>query len=81
MFVVEIDEKYVDQKNHQMVITYIIRKAYDKNIYFSFSTKIEKNNCRTFITKTLPPHISNGASLTPERLNYFTVLSVKAVLP
>ena len=29
MFVVEIDEKYVDQKKHQMV-TYIIGKAYDK---------------------------------------------------
>ena len=28
-FVVEIDEKYVDQKKHQMV-TYIIGKAYDK---------------------------------------------------
>ena len=30
-FVVEIDEKYVDQKKHQMV-TYIIGKAYDKKI-------------------------------------------------
>ena len=29
-FVVEIDDKYVDQKKHQMV-TYIIGKAYDKN--------------------------------------------------
>ena len=29
-FVVEIDEKYVDQKKHQMV-TYIIGKAYIKN--------------------------------------------------
>ena len=38
-FVVEIDEKYVDQKKHQM-ITYIIGKAYDKNIYSSSSTKI-----------------------------------------
>ena len=28
-FVVEIDEKYIDQKKHQMV-TYIIGKAYDK---------------------------------------------------
>ena len=28
-FVVEIDEKYVDQNKHQMV-TYIIGKAYDK---------------------------------------------------
>ena len=31
-------KKYVNQKKHQMV-TYIIRKAYDKNIYFSPSTK------------------------------------------
>ena len=32
--------------------------------------------------KTLAtPHISNGAFLTPERLNYVTVFSVKAVLP
>ena len=30
-FVVEIDEKYVDQKKHQMV-TYIIGKTYNKNI-------------------------------------------------
>ena len=30
-FVAEIDEKYVDQKKHQMV-TYIIGKAYDKKI-------------------------------------------------
>ena len=30
-FVVEIDEKYVDQKKHKMV-TYIIGKAYDKKI-------------------------------------------------
>ena len=30
-FAVEIDEKYVDQKKHQMV-TYIIGKAYDKKI-------------------------------------------------
>ena len=29
--VVEIDEKYVDQKKHRMV-TYIIGKAYDKKI-------------------------------------------------
>ena len=28
-FVVEIDDKYVDQKKHQMVM-YIIGKAYDK---------------------------------------------------
>ena len=30
-FVVEIDDKYVDLKKHQMV-TYIIGKAYDKKI-------------------------------------------------
>ena len=35
-FVVEIDEKYVDQKKHQMV-TYIIGKAYDKNIFQFFN--------------------------------------------
>ena len=29
--VVEIDKKYVDQKKHQMV-TYIIGKAYDRNV-------------------------------------------------
>ena len=34
-FVVEIDEKYVDQKNHQM-LTYIIGKAYDKKKDISF---------------------------------------------
>ena len=38
-FVVEIDEKYVDQKKHQ-IVTYIIGKAYSKNIYFSSSSKI-----------------------------------------
>ena len=32
-FVVEIDKKYVYQKNHQMV-TYIIGKAYDKKYIF-----------------------------------------------
>ena len=32
LFVVEIDEKYVDQKKHQMV-TYIIGKAYAKNLF------------------------------------------------
>ena len=30
-FVVEIEEKYVDQKSHQMlIVTYIIGKAHDK---------------------------------------------------
>ena len=32
-FFVEIDEKYVDQKKHQMV-TYRIGKAHDKKRYF-----------------------------------------------
>ena len=34
-FVVKIDEKYVDHKNHQM-LTYIIGKAYDKKNIFNF---------------------------------------------
>ena len=34
-FVFEIDEKYVDQKKHQMV-TYIIGQAYDKKNDISF---------------------------------------------
>ena len=98
---VEIDEKYVDQKNHQM-LTYIgpnregIRQKYlfqFFNIYFKkiVGRSSQKKDC--FLaevkkslqpTKTLappPPHISNGVSLTPERLNYVTVFSVKAVLP
>ena len=33
--VVEIDEKYVDKKKHQM-LTYIIGEAYDKKKYISF---------------------------------------------
>ena len=37
-FVVEIDEKYVDQKNHQM-LAYIIGKAYDKKKTFHFFDK------------------------------------------
>ena len=41
-FVVEIYEKYVDQKKHQMV-TYIIGKAYDKK----FLRRNIKKNCRT----------------------------------
>ena len=44
-FVVEINEKYVDQKKHQ-IVTYIIGKAYGKNIYFSSSTKIKKKIVR-----------------------------------
>ena len=39
--VVEIYEKYVDQKNHQM-LTYIIGKVYDKKRYFISSTKHKK---------------------------------------
>ena len=45
-FVVEIDEKYVNKKKHQMV-TYIIGKAYDKK----FLQHNIKKNCRTLIAK------------------------------
>ena len=45
-FVVEIDEKYVDQKKDQMV-TYIIGKAYDKKCLLHNL----KKNCRTLIAK------------------------------
>ena len=37
-FVVEIDKKYVDQKNHQMS-TFIIGEAYDKKKIFHFFDK------------------------------------------
>ena len=47
-FVVEIDEKYVDQKKHQ-VVTYIIGKAYDKK----FLRRNIKKNCRTLIAKKI----------------------------
>ena len=77
-FVVEIDEKYVDQKKHQMV-TYIIGKAYDKKFIRHnmkkkivgrwspeknlFSTGGKKKSLQT--TKTLGlPQISNAASPT-----------------
>ena len=61
-FVVEIYEKYVDQKKHRMV-TYIIGKAYDKKVL----QRNIKKNCRTLIakkkslqaTKTLAPPPSN----------------------
>ena len=36
--VVEIDEKYADQKKHQM-LTYIIGEAYDKKMIFHFFNK------------------------------------------
>ena len=46
-FVVEIDEKYVDQKSHQMlIVTYIIGKAHDKKKSFLYT-----KNCRTFLAK------------------------------
>ena len=54
-FVVEIDEKYVYQEKHQMV-TYIIGKAYDKNIL----RRNIKKNCRTLIAKKktcFPPEV------------------------
>ena len=42
-FVVEINEKYVDQKNHQMVTyRYIIGKAYDKKYTSFFRQNIKK---------------------------------------
>ena len=47
-FVVEIDEKYVDQKKHQMV-TYIIGKAHDKK-FLRHNIK-KKKKCRTLIAK------------------------------
>ena len=49
-FVVEIDEIYVDLKNHQMV-TYTIGKAYDKKKYIFnfFDETYTKKNC--FLTK------------------------------
>ena len=53
--VVEIDEKYVDQKKHQMV-TYIIGKAYDKKC----PCRNIKQNCRTLIAKKkacFPPEV------------------------
>ena len=48
--VVEIDEKYVDQKKHQM-LTYIIGKAYDKKKDISFLRQNIRKNCRTLIAK------------------------------
>ena len=48
--VVEIDEKYVDQKNKQM-LTYIVGKAYDKKKIFHFFDETLKKNCRTLIAK------------------------------
>ena len=75
-FVVESDEKYIDQKKHQMV-TYIIGKAYAKKILRKNIKKIVGSWTLSSlggktkslqVTKTLapppPPQISNGASLT-----------------
>ena len=77
--VVEIDEKYVDQKKHQMV-TYIIGKAYDKKILRrNIKKKLldddrQKKDCffsggrkKKFASNknsSPPPQICNGASLT-----------------
>ena len=78
-FVVEIDEKYVDQKKHQMV-TYIIGKAYDKKILqrnikkivgrwspkkslFSNGSKKKKIASNKNSSPPPPPQISNIASL------------------
>ena len=82
-FVFENDEKYVDQKKHQMV-TYIIGKAYNKkflrrNIKKKLSD-IDRQEKNLFslggktkslqATKTLcpSPQISNSASLTASTL-------------
>ena len=47
--VVEINDKYSDQKKQQMV-SYIVGKVYDKILHFRFSIKHSKKNvCRTFI--------------------------------
>ena len=49
--VVEIYEKYVNQRKHEM-LTYIIGKAYDKTKLFHFSTKHKKIvNFRSFFAK------------------------------
>ena len=46
-----------------------------------FLAEVKKKFATNKISTPPPPHISNGVSLTPERLNYVTVFSVKAVLP
>ena len=78
-FVVEIDEKYVDQKKHQMV-TYIIGKAYDKKFCdktykkklsdvdiakkkLVFHRRWKKKFASNKNSSAPPPQISNGASL------------------
>ena len=66
-FVVEIDEKYVDQKKHQMV-PYIIGKAYDKkylrlNIVGRWSPK--KKDC--FLLEVIKKFASNKNSSPPSR--------------
>ena len=75
MFVVEIDEKYGDQK--KQMVTYIIGKAYDnKKFQQNIKKKLsdvdrQKKACFPSEEKKLkknssppPPQISNGASLT-----------------
>ena len=46
----------------------------------SFLAEVKKNATNKNSSRARP-HISDGAFLTPERLNYVTVFSVKAVLP
>ena len=60
-FVVEIDEKYVDQEKHQMV-TYIIGKAYDRK----FLQRSIKQNCRTLFAKKacFPPEVKKSLQAT-----------------
>ena len=62
-FVVEIDEKYVDQKKHQLV-TYIIGKVYDK-IFFRRNIK---KNCRTLIAKKKFASNKNSSPPSPRYL-------------
>ena len=63
-FVVEIDEKCVDQKKHQMV-TYIIGKAYNKKISQKkscFSREVKKKFA-SYKNSSLPPRYQMVRSL------------------
>ena len=92
-FVVEIDEKYVNKKNHQMVTGNVhnregIRQKYIFqffNLQWKLKNIVGRSSCRgkgkrLQTTKTLapPPHIYNGASLTPEDWMMSLFFSVKA---
>ena len=69
-FVVEIDEKYVDQKKHQMV-SYIIGKAYDKK-FLRHNIKKKLSNVNRPKKVCFPPEVkkklaSNKNSPPPPR--------------